>query len=68
MTHTYLPTKMLDELIAKFNPSTIVEVGTYYAGWTAHLEKISNAHIWTFQSPTRLNHLEDTNDGEYSQA
>lgn len=68
MTHTYLPTKMLDELIAKFNPSTIVEVGTYYAGWTAHLEKISNARIWTFQSPTRLNHMEHTDDGEYSQA
>jgi len=68
MTDTYLSTTMLDDLILRFKPATIVEVGTYYAGWTAHLENISNASIWTFQSPTRLNHLEDTNDGEYSQA
>jgi hypothetical protein len=59
---------MLDELVAKFKPATIIEIGTYYAGWTAHLEQISDARIWTFQSPTRLNHLEDTDDGEYSQS
>lgn len=68
MSQTYLPTDMLDKLVTRFNPKNIVEVGTYYAGWTAHMEAISDAHIWTLQSPTRLNHLDNSGEGEYTAA
>ena len=65
---TYLPTTMLDALVTRFKPKNIVEVGTYYAGWTTYLETITDAKIWSLQSTKKLNHLDNSTDGEYSDA
>jgi hypothetical protein len=70
--YAMVPTTMLDELVSKFNPKTIVEIGAYYGGWSVHLDKISSddARIFSFQSPidSKLNHVPDTNRGEHNDA
>ena len=59
---------MLEELIKETNPKLIVEVGTYYGGWTKYFSNNtdSDTKIFTIQTPerSRLNHLEETTEGE----
>lgn len=48
--------------------NTAIEVGTYYAGWTRWLAEHFNQVI-TLQTPhsNKLNHIEDTAEGEFSE-
>ncbi len=59
---------MLGELIKETKPKIVVEIGTYYGGWTKFLSEntSSDTRIFTFQTPERrrLNHLADTTQGE----
>jgi len=70
--YAMVPTNMLDHLVALQNPKVVVEIGAYYGGWSAHLDKITHKDttIFSFQSPidSKLNHFPDTNRGEYNDA
>lgn len=57
---------MLDELL-KQNPKTIIEIGTYYAGWTKYISDNTSedAKIFTFQSPHDLTHLESSQTDQH---
>jgi hypothetical protein len=70
--YSMVPTTMLDELVDKFKPKIIVEIGAYYGGWSVHLDKISadDARIFSFQSPLdkKLNHVPNTDRGEHHNA
>ena len=57
---------MLDELL-KRNPKTIIEIGTYYAGWTKYISDNTekDARIFTFQSPCDLTHLEHSQNDQH---
>ena len=61
---------MLGELLAEVKPKIVVEVGTYYGGWTKFIEEFSDLDtiVFTFQTPNsdKLNHLEDTSKGEHN--
>lgn len=59
---------MLGELLDEVRPEVVVEVGTYYGGWTRFIEEYTDPQtiIFSFQTPdsNKLNHLLDTNMGE----
>lgn len=60
--------KPLEYCRERSNHGRAVEIGTYYAGWTAWLSQ--NYHeVISLQTPNskKLNHVEDTDQGEFSE-
>ena len=58
------------EVALRLNPKKVIEIGTYYGGITYKLSKLlPDAHFWAVQSyhDHKLNHLPETDRGEYSQ-
>ena len=58
------------DLVKNLKPKIVVEIGTYYGGWTHHISDNTpeDTIIYTFQSPHdhKLNHVPKTKRGEYS--
>tara|TARA_Y200000002_G_scaffold83096_1_gene65839 strand:- start:18989 stop:19573 length:585 start_codon:yes stop_codon:yes gene_type:complete len=68
--HDGMDTSIHLEVAERLNPSTCVEVGTYYGGITYKLCKaLPHCHFFAVQAyhDHKLNHMPDTIRGEYSQ-
>jgi len=65
--YSMVNTDIIDKLLEQISPKTIVEIGTYYGGWACYLDNVTDAQIFTFQSPNdaKLNHIPESTRGEY---
>lgn len=62
--------ELFESLVKKHQPKSIIEIGTYYGGITKRLSLIlPDSHFFAVQAykDQKLNHMPDTNRGEYSQ-